>query len=650
MKVIKSKISIAVTFFIASLSHPAWGFSGDTLDDEQILSDTTYDNAYLRLDDGSHRQGITITGDTVFNVYGDSQIADTIVEDNACILLGQIGYNGVLGQTIIQNTTVNGHGLLDMDANSISRGQLLIGQDAGLFITNTDPFATDVSVNTPAPAGNVYIENLTLAGTATIGPSWIGHGEDGDAPLPATQGPVLVTRIDNLAMQSGSKLILQAYSSGFQFNRLELKKLSGTGNFIMSSSLADGYSDRIHVSEQASGQFGLTIKDSGREVSTPQNVRLVYINHGDAKFSLLNPNGIVEAGVWQYQLYNKEENGHTEWYLASTNPDELPKPDEDSSSSDITPPLHTDTPRPTLSRSARAVINMATAPRFILDTETSTLRQRMGDLRHNDGNIGVWARYLNNNSHLHDNRRYSAFHAGLNGLQVGADRKMVFTHGDLLLGAFTSYSKTTINAQHEGNGNIHSYSGGIYATWLDNSGFYLDTMLKGNHFNNELRSQMNSGDIIRGDYSQNALTAALESGYAIPLAQPFKLVPYGKVAYSRMGKSSYSLNNGMQADIHAANSIQGEIGTLIEAELGVAGYSINPYARVAISREFVKNNDIDINNLPFSSNYAGNTGKYGLGVTMNVSEKAAIYAEVNYQNGNKMETPVNASAGFRVNF
>lgn len=560
----------------------------------------------------------------------------------------QYGYNNKLGTPIIQDTTVNGMGSIDMGAGSVSLGQLYIEKNARLTIDNTDMNSTDVLVNSPAPAARVYIERLTLTGKAEIGPAWIGDGEDGDATLPESPGPMLVTSIDNLKMEHGSKLSMLPYGSAVQFNQLNIKELSGTGNFYLTTSLADGISDKIHVSEHATGNFGLQVNDSGREIMTPHNTQLVYINSGDAKFNLLNDNGIVEAGVWQYKLYNKTENGHTEWFLAGRNPEDLPPAETDNGTGN--PEGNNNPPSfPTmLSNSAHAIINMATAPRHILDVEASTLRQRMGDLRKNDGNIGVWARYLSDESHLNDNH-YSSFRLNLNGMQIGADHQTELNDGKLLIGAFTSYSKSNIKSNSTNSGDISSYSTGIYSTWISNSGLYLDTLLKTNHFSNEVRTSMNSGSNVKGDYKQNTVTISTETGYSMKFMNTYNLTPYGKVSYSHLG-GDYLLNNDMTTSIHKANSAMGELGMLLENELSVAGHYVRPYAKVAMSREFIRKNKIEINDISFNSNYSGNTGKYGIGVSADVGTGTSIYAEANYQNGNKIETPINATAGFRSIF
>ncbi|EBE4568713.1 pertactin family autotransporter, partial [Salmonella enterica] len=669
----KNLIKTCVTTCLAGYAGLSYGADiNSNIDNENIVSGSIYNNTSLSLNKNVNRENLVLTGDSTLYLQGDSQVTNTKINGTSHIQMQQFGYNYTLGKPIIQDTYVNENGSIDMGAGSVSFGQLFIGKSAILDIDNNDMDFTDVSVNKPVPAADVYIENLTLAGTTNIGPSWTGSGEDGDAPLPEKPGPVLVTRIDNLTMRAGSQLTMMPYTSGVQFNRLELKNLSGEGNFYLATSLADGLSDKIYVTEKATGKFGLLVHDSGREIATPQNTQLVYINSGDASFNLLNNGGIVEAGVWKYTLNTKTDNGHTEWFLVGgkqqPKPDEpkpQPKPDEpkpqpksdepkpqpkpDEPKPQPKPDEPKPQPKPALSNSAQAVMNMATAPQSILNVENSTLRQRIGNLRRNDGSVGVWARYLSNNSHLSD-KRYSSFRSNLNGIQIGADHQSVLTDGKILLGAFTSYSKSNIKSENINNGNIRSYSGGVYATWIDNSSFYIDAVLKANHFSNEIQTNMNSGTSARGDYNQNAFVGSTETGYSFEVTDNVTITPYGKIAYSRIGKSDYSLSNGMKTNIHSSDSVQGEIGALLEAELMVFERSVRPYAKAAISREFIKNNEVEINNISLDSNYSGNTGKYGLGLTADVGDKASVYAEIDYQKGNKLETPVNATAGFRVSF
>ena len=546
-------------------------------------------------------------------------------------IVNQGGLLEVKTAGIVTNSQINDGGYMTLGLNSQSKGYLNIAAGAELFVSNNDTYTSDVTTHNPALPANVTIENINVAGLVEIGPSWIGANVVPVSP-PATLGPVLVTRINNVTMQGGD-INLMPYSAGGQFNRLEIENLSGQGNFKMTTQLASSAGDFITVSQQATGQFGITVQDSGKEPLSPNSLVLVHVNSGNAQFHLLNAGGVVDLGVYQYGLYGQEINGTTDWYLA-TNAAGLP-----GTTLNLAVPV--------LSSAAQGVLNMATAPRHILNAELSTLRQRQGDLKTDaEGTVGVWARYLTDDSRLSDNKNVS-FKNTLSGMEIGADKQLGLSRGNMLVGVFTGYSSSDVKATHSAgaNGDIRSYSGGLYLTYLDQSGLYIDTILKANRFNNELNAQG-----ARAEYSQNALTTSLESGYQLPVYANLVLEPYGKVSYSRIGSADYTLSNGMAADVAKADSMQGELGTILAASYTLNQMAIKPYIKLAIAREFIKNNTVAINGIGFDNDFSGNVGKYGMGLDATVANNTSIFAEVDYLNGSKVETPVTANIGFRLRF
>lgn len=597
--------------------------------------------------------------------------------DKTYMLVNASGESGL--EHAIQNTAVYDQADLHLDSGAISRGTLFIDKNASLYLSTTDDLTIDVTSNAPAPAKSVYVENLNLAGLAEIGPTWI-DGEDGDAPPLERPGPSLVTRIDNLQMQPGSKLYMSYYKSGMQFNRLELKNLSGSGTFGLSARLDKGIADQIHVSEKATGKFDLFVYDFGKEIDKPQDVQLVYINSGDATFDLANDNGVVEAGVYQYKLHSVQQDGHTTWTLVGAKPGEAPvvpaptpTPDQESKPTPVPEPDQGNNlmptpgpnqgdsagpgqhgepvpaPQPRLSHSARAVLNLAAAPRQVLTTELDALRQRQHGVHRQTEKSGVWAQYLNDTSHLNDHHN-SAFSSSLNGLQLGVDRQFENEASQWLFGAFATYSKTTLDFDRAGEGHVRSYGGGVYAGWQADNGLYADTVFKVNHMSNLLRGRTNSGSRVSGSYTQNAFSTALETGYVLPITTMFTLTPYAALNYARIGDADYRLSHGMTASLPAMNSLQGELGTVLHAKFDFAGQILSPYARLAIACEFRKHHDVTINGIELAEYYGGNVGKYGLGINADVTGNARLFAEINYQNGNKVETPLNATAGFQFLF
>lgn len=112
-------------------------------------------------------------------------------------------------------------------------------------------------------------------------------------------------------------------------------------------------------------------------------------------------------------------------------------------------------------------------------------------------------------------------------MEIEADKQFGLSRGNVLIGAFTGYSSSDVKSTHraDAKGDIRSYSGGLYLTYLDKSGLYIDIVLKANRFNNELSAQS-----VRAEYSQNALTILVESGYQLPVYHNWVLEPYGKAS------------------------------------------------------------------------------------------------------------------------
>ncbi|QMA47622.1 AIDA repeat-containing protein [Citrobacter freundii] len=115
----------------------------------------------------------------------------------------------------------------------------------------------------------------------------------------------------------------------FQAVSLTLGSLSGSGTFRMNTDIASHTGDMLKVAGNASGNFVLDIKNTGREpVSAGAPLQVVQTGGGDAAFTLNG--GKVDAGTWEYVL-SKE---NTNWYLKA------------DTSSPVTPPTNPDTGTP----------------------------------------------------------------------------------------------------------------------------------------------------------------------------------------------------------------------------------------------------------------------------------------------------------------
>lgn len=583
-----------------------------------------------------NKSGVIVRDNQHLHLNRNVTGTDFIIENG-----GQLSLNAT---SILNGAVIKSGGEVSFSEDTRSTGTLVIEKSAEVFANNTNEQEIDVTTNNPAVPGNVIFETVDNAGLLEIGPAWTGGADVDDfAPMPDKLGADLVTTINTLNMKGGM-VALEAYSPAAQQNHLKIGTLTGQGDFYISTQMADGWGDHITVSNKATGNFGIEFADSGKEPKSATRHTVVSVNSGDAAFRLLNKDETAEIGAYQYSLKKTQSGESTEWYLQGKR-----KGDKDTDNGNTGG--NNGGTKPVLSYSAKNVMAMAAAPRQVLQAESVSLQQRLGNYYSNpQHSYGLWTRYLHDNTRLND-KNDTAFKNKLDGMQIGVDKPLRLNDATVLVGVFTGFSRSKVSTSDYGNGTIESWHGGLYATYLHDSGFYADTMLKGNRLDNSNNGRMKNSSAARGDYHQNTFTATIESGFNYEILPALTVQPYGRLQYARIGSADYELSNGMRADIHSTDSFQGEAGTLVSTSFDVSSAVLKPYVRLAVVHEFTKENDVTINRTnTFSNDFSGSTGKYGLGLDAQITPQAAFYTEINYLNGNKSETPVSADLGFRVRF
>ncbi|HCL9751784.1 TPA: autotransporter outer membrane beta-barrel domain-containing protein, partial [Escherichia coli] len=410
------------------------------------------------------------------------------------------------------------------------------------------------------------------------------------------------------------------------------ESLSGNGTFRMNTDIASHTGDMLNVTGNASGNFVLDIRNTGLEpVSAGTPLQVVHTGSGDAAFSLNG--GKVDAGTWEYYL-NKE---NTDWYLKA----DSSQPGTDNP---VPPVRHT-------TKSADAVLDMATAPVYVFNSELQSLRFRHGDVMQNTRSPGgVWGRYTGSDTRINGGAG-SGYSLTQSGMETGGDTVFDLNDSRLAVGAFVSCTDNSISHNRGGSSTVGSTGGGLYATWFNNDGYYVDGVVKVNRFRSELRTWMSDGTAVKGDYHQNGFGGSLEAGRTFSLNENTWIQPYLRSTAFRAESKDISLDNGMKAKAGTTKSLQGEVGVNLGMNLDVAGTVVRPYLTTAVSHEFSDNNKVRINDsYNFTNDISGTTGKYGAGVSAQLTANAGVWAEASYQNGENTESPVTGSVGFRINF
>ncbi len=434
------------------------------------------------------------------------------------------------------------------------------------------------------------------------------------------------------------------------YSHLMIDTLSGSQTFHMNTAIAEQHGDYLTINT-GSGEHALNIQDSGSEITRPDESRLDLVTDksGNSKFNLgaLDGSNInaVDGGTYMYSLYQREDQNGKIWYLAAQKED--PQTPVPPVIPPVVPPV---VPDDKTTPATDAVLSLASAPQLIFNHELDNLRLRRGELRNNQGNAGVWMRLTGDRTRA--NTGHTRFKLNQGGVELGADTPVDLAQGQLWLGVFTGYNNATLKHQRGGDSKIDSITAGGYATWFDGNGWYIDGVLKYNHFNNKLRATSTNHSSIKGDYSQNAYGTAAETGYSFTLPQAFWAEPYARLTYMRADSGTVSLNNNMQAKLDAQQSLQSELGLHLGKDFVLSNQvELSPYTKLAWQHEFISNNQVTINQRnTFDTDFSGDSLKAGGGITIRFTPQVQAFAEIDYRNGDKTESPLSGNIGVRYNF
>jgi outer membrane autotransporter protein len=421
-------------------------------------------------------------------------------------------------------------------------------------------------------------------------------------------------KIESLFMSGGN-----VNFAGEGFHTLSLGDLSGSGVFDMRINLDTAQGDLLEVNGEATGQHLLNVENTGVEVVPAEfdPLRIVHTEGGDAQFGLIGNR--VDLGAYSYLL---EQRGN-DWFIVGEGK--------------------------TISPSTQSALALFNAGPAIWNSELTTLRSRMGEVRGQEQG-GGWIR-------SYGNRFNASTGAGLNyqqkqqGLSFGADAPIPVGTGSLVMGLMGGYSKSDLDLSRGTSGSVNSYYIGAYGTWLFEDGYYLDGVLKFNKFRNESNVAMSDGSKAKGRYENAGVGGSVEFGKHIKLADDYFVEPYTQLSGVSIGGDRYSLDNGMTAKSSRTQSILGKVGTTAGRNFTLEdGSVVQPYVRVAMAHEFTRSNDVTVNETRFDNNLFGSRAELGAGVAVSLSKRVQLHADFDYMKGEHVEQPWGANLGLKIAF
>lgn len=405
-----------------------------------------------------------------------------------------------------------------------------------------------------------------------------------------------------------------AYNPKLQ--RLDVGTYSGKGGvFRMKSDLneletADKlHADKVYINDASAGSKGLIqVHDqsflTGHEVTGTKYQLLITDKSGKAKFSgmdlddggLWDVTPTIQSGSYVRNTMGVENAKDTEWYLTKL---------ERKVNKDTIPLM-------------KAAGNSYALYRLDIDS----LRKRMGDLRFRNlkDTSGLWARDFHG---TYDGRGVNSKY---NGFQLGYD----YAANDKSVYGFFAERNISNPKYSYGSSKDHGLSGGLYGTWLGDSGLYTDVVAKWGRDDTELHSW--------GGYPDSANYRTWNESLSVEFGKTFTgdnglfFEPEAQMVFGHLGSKDYTTSRGKTVSMGSYDSAIGRLGILLGKRVTNRENPYDYYLKFSVLHEFGGERNFhlaapDGETMDYSEDYRDTWYEAGFGGTWHINGNTSIYAD-----------------------
>lgn len=439
--------------------------------------------------------------------------------------------------------------------------------------------------------------------------------------------------VTNLTVKDGGIVDMRADGNGY--SRIFVKNLSGEGGtFKHDIDVRTMEADHIYVTDNFSGKQAIDIYQQDGYVPVKNSEEghglvLATVN-GDGTFTAKDR----EGGLFytRYDLASKAsdtENYETDWYLNRiiyVEPEVKPTPTVEESYSSYGLTYGT------------------------WRTEMDKLLQRMGELRHNgEQEKGLWARVKG--SKIGRDGAFG-FENKYNHYELGYDN--VVKQNESLTryqGVSFSYIKGD-GSYNSGTGSSHGAALSLYNTDIRHSGHYLDVILKVGRYNTDYTVYAETGDKIRGDFSNTGVAVSAEYGRKKALSSDgWYIEPQAQLSLGYFSGDTYHTSNGINIDQDNIWSAVGRIGVNIGKDLSDKS---QVYVKANWYHDFAGKGGVTMTSpegrIYMDQDFNDTWFTYGIGTTFQMNKNSHFYCDVERSTGGSFHTNWQWNVGMRMNF
>ena len=278
--------------------------------------------------------------------------------------------------------------------------------------------------------------------------------------------------------------------------------------------------------------------------------------------------------------------------------------------------------------------------------DNDTLLKRLGELRWSKNNDGAWGRVINRRLARSGTQ---AFDVSMNTLQLGYDRRIPLSFGDIFVGGAIEHSRGT-EKYDDGDGSVYMADGALYGTFKGRSGDYVDVVTKAGKLFTHYSSDFGDG----GDFENWGFSASAEYGHKFDLGWSWSVEPQAQIRYSYLWGDDYTSDNGAKIYQDDMDSLVGRLGLLVAKEFGTGTENpVRIYAKGSVLHEFLGDRDETLYQdvaMHDSTDLAGTWYSAGVGANVGLSENCSLYVDAEEDFGTDIKVQYRIQGGFRFEF
>ena len=295
---------------------------------------------------------------------------------------------------------------------------------------------------------------------------------------------------------------------------------------------------------------------------------------------------------------------------------------------------------------AESTKEMAALNAMAWRSELSTLTDRMGSIRTQPKNIGSWIRYTGEELEKDD----VTATLKMNTVELGVD--MPIGQTAWTVGASFSYGDGDGDFD-AGSTDNKKYTLGLYATYINEYGYFLDIMGKVGKVQSDFEFATTSGVVDTGDVDQTGYIFGVEAGKRFT-GQTFFAEPSVGLIYSRLDSDSAKTQN-RAVKLDAVDSLIARAGTLFGGQF--ADGRANLYGKAFILHDFQGDVEGQAKALSqgakwrsFEQELAGTWGEFGVGGTYDFTESSKFYFDISKTVGGDVDSNYRVNVGAKYTF